>query len=117
MDKTYRRFSFDNYIAVYQQAFSEWTYLGKVILKTNKVNDFLSKITDPKYDTIKTFITGDTSINSNFEVCQQRARQMVDQVTTQNANKRNVSAAATRLVNRSKRVVNTVKIPGGDNAR
>jgi hypothetical protein len=54
------------------------TYLGKVILKTNKVNDFLSKITDPKFDIIKTFITGDTNINSTFEVCQQRARQMVD---------------------------------------
>jgi hypothetical protein len=95
-----RRFSFDDYIAVYQQAFNELTYLGEVISETKKVNDFLSNITDPKFDTIKTFITGDANINSNFEVCQQRARQMVDQVTTQNANKRNVSAVATRPANR-----------------
>jgi hypothetical protein len=96
-----RRFSFDDYIAVYQQAFNELTYLGEVISETKKVNDFLSNITDPKFDTIKTFITGDANLNNNFEICQQRARQMVDQVTTQNANKRNVSAVATRPAARS----------------
>jgi hypothetical protein len=95
-----RRFCFDDYRAVYQQAFNELTNLGEVILKTKKVNDFLSNITDPKFDTIKTFITGDANINSNFEVCEQRARQMVDQITTQNANERNVSAVAMRSVNR-----------------
>jgi hypothetical protein len=107
-----RRFSFDDYIAVYQQAFNELTYLGEVISETKKVNDFLSNITDPKFDTIKTFITGDANINSNFEVCQQRARQMVDQVTTQNANKRNVSAVATRPANRPNKRGKDGKITG-----
>jgi hypothetical protein len=96
-----RRFSFDDYIAVHQQAVNELTYLGEVNSETKKVNDFLSNITNPKFDTIKTFITSDANINSNFEICQQRACQMVDQVTTQNANKRNVSVVATRPVNRS----------------
>jgi hypothetical protein len=96
-----RRFSFADYIAVHQQAVNELMYLGEVNSEMKKVNDFLSNITNPKFDTIKTFITSDAYINSNFETCQQRARQMVDQVTTQNANERNVSVVATRPVNRS----------------
>jgi hypothetical protein len=99
-------------IAVYQQAFNELTYLGKVILETKKVNDFLSNINDPKFDTIKTFITGDANVNRNFEICQQRACQMVNQVTTQDSNKQNVSAVATKLDNRPNKRGKDGKTPG-----
>jgi hypothetical protein len=42
----------------------------------------------------------DAYINSNFKIRQQNA-QLIDQVTAQNANKRNVSAIFTRPANKS----------------
>jgi hypothetical protein len=62
----YRRISFDDYIAVYQQAFIKLSYLGEVISETKQVNDFSRNIINPKFSTIKTFITGYAHINSSF---------------------------------------------------
>jgi hypothetical protein len=43
-----------------------------VILETKKVQDFLSGITDPSYETAKTtLVCGDNTKLESFEVCQQ----------------------------------------------
>jgi hypothetical protein len=52
-----RKFTFDDYIAVYQKAFNELLYLGEPVPETKKVSDFLSNITDNQFKMIKTVVS------------------------------------------------------------
>jgi hypothetical protein len=98
------RFSFDSYILRHQKANNELFALGEVISETKKVQDFLSGITDPSYDTAKTLVCGDNTKLESFEACQQFLKTVAQfSKTTASATnaKRGVSAVGTNK-NRSK---------------
>jgi hypothetical protein len=73
-------------------------------LETKKVQDFLSGITDPSYDTAKTLVCGDNTKLESFEACQQFLKTVAQFSKTtafaMNA-KRGVSAVSTNR-NKSK---------------
>jgi hypothetical protein len=99
------RFSFDAYILRHQKAHNELFALDEVISETKKVQDFLSGITDPSYDTAKTLVCGDNTKLESFEACQQFLKTVAQfSKTTASATnaKRGVSAVGTNRNNKSK---------------
>jgi hypothetical protein len=88
------RFTFENYVNTYQEAFNELTYLGETISESKKVDDFLTHITDSKYHQIKAMIRGDPMISSNFETCQQRCKQIYESLDIGHPADRNRTVAA-----------------------
>jgi hypothetical protein len=59
-------FSFNSYILCHQKVNNELFALGEVILETKKVQDFLSGITNPFYDTAKMLVCGDNTKLESF---------------------------------------------------
>ncbi len=66
-----KTFSIDQYVARHQRAHNELLDLQEPVAESKKVVDFLAGITDPKLETAKAVIDGDTTKLTNFEECQQ----------------------------------------------
>jgi hypothetical protein len=72
------KFSFDQYVARLQQAHNELSFLEEPVAETKKVTDFLAGIRDPKLETAIQSIMGDEPKLTNFEVCQQYFKTIVE---------------------------------------
>jgi hypothetical protein len=89
-----RRFTFDDYIALYQKSFNELSFLEEPVPNTKKVTDFLGNITDPSFNMIKTCVYGTPGLRDDFSQMQQYAKQLYDQHLLENVGKRGVAAVA-----------------------
>jgi hypothetical protein len=71
-----RRFTFDQYITLYQSAYNELEQLEDPQSELSKVNTFLQNITDTSFSTILVVLRGDSTIYDSFERTQQRIKQL-----------------------------------------
>ncbi|KAI2490034.1 hypothetical protein MHU86_24549 [Fragilaria crotonensis] len=76
------KFSFDQYVARLQQAHNELLFLEEPVAETKKVTDFLAGIRDPKLETAIQGCMGDELKLTNFEVCQQYFKTIVENTKT-----------------------------------
>ncbi len=76
------KFSFDQYVGRHQQAHNELLFLEEPVAKTKKVTDFLAGIRDPKLETAIQTCMGDQQKLTNFELCQQYFKTIVENTKT-----------------------------------
>jgi len=76
------KFSFDQYVGRHQQAHNELLFLEEPVAETKKVTDFLAGIRDPKLETAIQTCMGDEQKLTNFEVCQQYFKTIVENTKT-----------------------------------
>lgn len=72
------KFSFDQYVGRHQQAHNELLFLEEPVAETKKVTDFLAGIRDPKLETAIQSCMGDELKLTNFELCQQYFKTIVE---------------------------------------
>jgi hypothetical protein len=92
---TRRGFTFDNYIAVHQEAHNELLDLDEPVPESKKVTDFLKGIQDSSLQIGKTVILADPKKMGDFEECQQYLGTLVQNTATQAKMDRNVSSVRT----------------------
>jgi hypothetical protein len=76
------KFSFDQYVGRHQQAHNELLFLEEPVAETKKVTDFLTGIRDPKLETAIQNCMGDELKLTNFELCQQYFKTIVENSKT-----------------------------------
>ena len=76
------KFSFDQYVGRHQQAHNELLFLEEPVAETKKVTDFLAGIRDPKLETAIQSCMGDENKLTNFELCQQYFKTIVENTKT-----------------------------------
>ena len=76
------KFSFDQYVGRHQQAHNELLFLEEPVAETKKVTDFLAGIRDPKLETAIQTCMGDEQKLTNFELCQQYFKTIVENTKT-----------------------------------
>jgi hypothetical protein len=76
------KFSFDQYVGKHQQAHNELLFLEEPVAETKKVTDFLAGIRDPKLETAIQTCMGDEQKLTNFELCQQYFKTIVENTKT-----------------------------------
>ena len=72
------KYSFDQYVGRHQQAHNELLFLEEPVAETKKVTDFLAGIRDPKLETAIQSCMGDELKLTNFELCQQYFKTIVE---------------------------------------
>ncbi|KAI2512990.1 hypothetical protein MHU86_1536 [Fragilaria crotonensis] len=72
----------DQYVGRHQQAHNELLFLEEPVAETKKVTDFLAGIRDPKLETAIQTCMGDEQKLTNFEVCQQYFKTIVENTKT-----------------------------------
>jgi hypothetical protein len=93
-----RKFTYDDYIALYQKSFNKLSFLKEPVTNTKKVTDFLGKITAPIFNMINTCVYGTPGLRDDFSQMQQYSKQLYDQHLLENVVKRGVaSVAATKI--------------------
>jgi hypothetical protein len=73
-----RKFSFDQYVGRHKQVHNELLFLDEPVAETKKVTDFLAGICDPKLETAIQSCMGDELKLTNFEMCQQCFKTIVE---------------------------------------
>ncbi|KAI2503960.1 Reverse transcriptase (RNA-dependent DNA polymerase) [Fragilaria crotonensis] len=76
------KFSFDQYVGKHQQAHNELLFLEEPVAETKKVTDFLASIRDPKLETAIQTCMGDEQKLTNFKLCQQYFKTIVENTKT-----------------------------------
>ena len=76
------KFSFDQYVGRHQQAHNELLFMEEPVAETKKVTDFLAGIRDPKLETAIQTCMGDEQKLTNFELCQQYFKTVVENTKT-----------------------------------
>jgi len=76
------KFSFDQYVGKHQQAHNELLFLEEPVAETKKVTDFLAGIRDPKLETAIQTCMGDEQKLTDFELCQQYFKTIVENTKT-----------------------------------
>lgn len=76
------KFSFDQYVGRHQQAHNELLFLEEPVAETKKVTDFLAGIRDAKLETAIQTCMGDEQKLTNFELCQQYFKTIVENTKT-----------------------------------
>jgi hypothetical protein len=107
-----RKFTFDQYVAIFQTAFNDLEMYGEPVAPNKKVTDFLAGITCPELQTIKTIVKSNPDLVGNFEACQQFVKQQVNELLVNVPVTRNVSFARTNNNNNNNNNNNR-----GNNAR
>jgi hypothetical protein len=88
-------FTFASYVALHQAAHNELMDLDEPVSESKKVTDFLKGIRDPVLNTGKSIVLGDPGKLGNFEECQQYLSTIVQNMSAQSKNERNVSSVST----------------------
>ena len=76
------KFSFDQYVGRHKQVHNELLFLEEPVAETKKVTDFLAGICDPKLETAIQSCMGDELKLTNFELCQQYFKTIVENTKT-----------------------------------
>ena len=72
------KFSFDQYMGRHKQVHNELLFLEEPVAETKKVTDFIAGICDPKLETAIQRCMGDELKLTNFEMCQQCYKTIVE---------------------------------------
>ena len=72
------KFSFDQYVGRHKQVHNELLFLEEPVAETKKVTDFIAGICDPKLETAIQSCMGDELKLTNFEMCQQCYKTIVE---------------------------------------
>jgi hypothetical protein len=75
-------YSFDQYVAAHQKAHNELLDADEPVAETKKVTDFLANIQDPKLEIAIQSCMGDEQRLTNFELCQQYFKTIVENSKT-----------------------------------
>jgi hypothetical protein len=86
-----RNFTFNQYVEIHQAAYNTLAELDEAVPETEKVANFLARISDTQLATAKDLILGGTAKLSDFEACQQYLKMIVYNKATQDTHERNVS--------------------------
>jgi hypothetical protein len=88
----HRGFTFDNYIAIHQEAHNELLDLDEPVSESKKVTDFLKGIQDALLQIGKTVVLADPKKMGDFEECQQYLSTLVQNTAAQAKMERHVSS-------------------------
>ena len=72
------KYSFDQYVGRHQQAHNELLFLEEPVAETKKVTSFLAGIREPMLETAMQSCMGDELMLTNFELCQQYFKTIVE---------------------------------------
>jgi len=110
-----RGFTFDNYIAIHQEAHNELLDLDEPVSESKKVTDFLKGIQDALLQIGKTVVLADPKKMGDFEECQQYLSTLVQNTATQAKMERHVSSVRMEEEEGEGSIVD--KIKGGSYSR
>ena len=112
------KFSFDQYVGRHQQAHNELLFLEEPVAETKKVTDFLAGIRDPKLETAIQSCMGDELKLTNFELCQQYFKTIVENTKTRTkspSDVREISKVGIGKDKKGAKYSKKLKKSGGDN--
>ena len=114
------KFSFDQYARRHQQAHNELLFLEEPVTETKKATDFLAGIRDPNLDTAIQSCMGDELKLTNFELCQQYFKTIVENTKTRTKSPSEVREICKVEIGKDKKGAKyskKLKKSGGDNEK
>jgi len=103
------KFSFDQYVGRHQQAHNELLFMEEPVAETKKVTDFLAGIRDPKLETAIQTCMGDEQKLTNFELCQQYFKTVVENTKTRTKSSSDVREISKVGISKDKKVAKKQK--------
>jgi hypothetical protein len=88
-----RKFTFDQYVAIFQTSFNDLEMYGQPVADNKKYTDFLAVIICSELQTLKTIVKSNPDLVGNFEVCQQFIKQQLNNLLVNVPVTQNVSFA------------------------
>jgi hypothetical protein len=90
------RFTFDAYAAKHVRAHNELEVLGEPVAETKKVTDFVNGIQDQRLEIAKLVVDGDPEKHSNFDICLQYFKTVVEKAAARSGGTRSVAKVGTK---------------------
>ena len=111
------KFSFDQYVGRHQQAHNELLFLEEPVAETKKVTNFLAGIRDPKLETAIQTCMGDEQKLTNFELCQQYFKTIVENTKTRTKSPSDIREIAKVGITKDKKKAKQKKSKASDDDR